>query len=312
MNGVLLVDKPQGPTSHDVVGRVRRALGTRRIGHTGTLDPLATGLLPLVVGQATRLTQFLTRDDKEYVADVRFGASTATYDADDGRRPPDAADDGRGVVADANIPRDVVERALEGFRGSYLQTPPPFSAKKIDGTPAYRLARRGKDVELKQVTVTVSALEVVSYAPDRVRVRIACSSGFYVRVLAHELGQRLGCGGYLEGLRRVRAGAFSLTDATRLDVIEAEGLHAARRLIPLDQLLPSMPSVVLSEEGVKRVRHGNAIAAHHFRLESMDAAIVGPDIGQKARVRLMDASGSLLAIAAPEADGALHPVVVLV
>src|SRR5262245_46632748 len=198
MNGVLVVDKPAGRTSHDVVALARRALGVSRIGHTGTLDPFATGVLPLVVGRATRLARFLSASDKTYVAGVRLGAASPTYDSEGvpaSSAPP----------ADAGIGRDAVERELAPFSGPHPQTPPPFSAKKVGGVRAYRRARAHQPVELQPVTVTVSSLELEAFDGGRAVVRIVCSTGFYVRAFAHELGERLGCGAYLEALRRTRA-----------------------------------------------------------------------------------------------------------
>ena len=292
MNGVLVVDKPSGPTSHDVVGRVRRALGTRRVGHTGTLDPLATGVLPLVIGRATRLAQFLSSDEKEYVADVAFGVSTSTYDALGSELPHEGG---------APIDLSRLDGALGEFRGTYLQTPPAFSAKKVSGKPAYELARSGASPELKPVQVTVTALEVLEQGERRASLRVVCSSGFYVRTLAHELGRRLGCGAYLAALRRTRAGTFTFADAVPLDVLEHEGVAAAPRLIPLERLLPAIPSVVLTEDGVRRALHGNILppSAHES------------DLPLTARVRLLDAAGQLVGIAEMEPGGLLHPVIVL-
>ena len=250
MNGVLVVDKPSGPTSHDVVGRVRRALGTRRVGHTGTLDPLATGVLPLVIGRATRLAQFLSSDEKEYVADVAFGVSTSTYDALGSELPHEARCPGRSPRLDG---------ALGEFRGTYLQTPPAFSAKKVSGSRRTSLPESGASPELKPVQVTVTALEVFEQGERRASLRVVCSSGFYVRTLAHELGRRLGCGAYLAACA-VRGPARShLADAVPLDVLEHEGVAAAPRLIPLERLLPAIPSVVLTEDGVRRALHGNIL-----------------------------------------------------
>ena len=292
MNGVLVVDKPSGPTSHDVVGRVRRALGTRRVGHTGTLDPLATGVLPLVIGRATRLAQFLSSDEKEYVADVAFGVSTSTYDALGSELPHEAS---------APVDLSLLNGALGEFRGTYLQTPPAFSAKKVSGKPAYELARSGASPELKPVQVTVTALEILEQSERRASLRVVCSSGFYVRTLAHELGRRLGCGAYLAALRRARAGTFTLADAVPLHVLEHEGVAAAPRLIPLERLLPAIPSVVLTEDGVRRALHGNLLpaSAHESALPLT------------ARVRLLDAAGQLVGIAELEPGGLLHPVIVL-
>ena len=249
MNGVLVVDKPSGPTSHDVVGRVRRALGTRRVGHTGTLDPLASGVLPLVIGQATRLAQFLVSDEKEYLADVQFGFATTTYDA---AGTPEG--DRAAVVDLAGL-----DAALEAFRGTFRQMPPAFSAKKVDGTRAYELARAGRTPELRAVEVSVHRLEVVERRDSSARLLVGCSSGFYVRTLAHELGRRLGCGAHLAGLQRTRAGSFGLGDAVDLASVESDGAGAARRMIALEDLLPSWPSAVLTELGARRAGHGNRI-----------------------------------------------------
>src|SRR5262245_42604522 len=197
MNGVLVVDKPAGPTSHDVVAAVRRSIQIDRVGHTGTLDPLATGVLPLVVGRATRLASFLSGVEKEYEARVKFGASTATYDAEGEVMP---------VPLPGTIDAHAVQKTLPDFVGTYWQMPPPFSAKKVDGTPAYKLARRHKPVELKPVEVTVRQIELRGFTKDVADVHLVCSSGFYVRSLAHALGERLECGAYLQGLRRTRAG----------------------------------------------------------------------------------------------------------
>ena len=298
MNGVLVVDKPAGPTSHDVVGRVRRALGTRRVGHTGTLDPLATGVLPLVVGRATRLAQFLSGDDKEYVADVQFGVATTTYDA----RGSEVRD--MDTAGGARLPVDLtgLETALEAFRGTYLQLPTPFSAKKVAGERAYDVARAGRTPDLTPVSVTVRMLEIVSRGERTARFRVACSSGFYVRTLAHDLGQRLRCGAHLAALRRVRAGSFTLADAVPLDVAEAEGA-GARGLIPLERLLPAFSSVMLTAEGVRRALHGNLVSPSDYRAD-------GAPIG--SRVRLLDEAGTLVGLAEPAPGGALHPAIVLV
>ena len=311
MHGVLIVDKPAGPTSHDVVARVRRALGISRIGHTGTLDPLATGVLALVVGRATRLAQFLSTDEKAYVAGVRLGWATATYDAEErtvrGER-------GELIVQPPQHPApDVgeadVREALTAFVGSYPQLPPPFSAKKIGGTPAYLLARLQKDVALKPAAVTVKALELVAWQEGLAMLHIVCSSGFYVRSLAHDLGRRLGCGAHLESLRRTRAGDFTAAQATPLDVIQAEGVDALARLLPLPSLLSKLPQVVVNERGAKRAAHGNALATEDLFEggETALAATAGP-----GPIRVLDAYGALLAIGERGRGGVLQPLVVLV
>ena len=297
MNGVLVVDKPTGPTSHDVVARVRRAIGEKRIGHTGTLDPLATGVLALVIGRATRLAQFLSSDEKEYLATVRLGMSTPTYDAEG----LDATD----LRPRPDVTREDIERALASFRGTYLQTPPPFSAKKVAGVRAYAHARKDRVVELKPVEVTVSALEVVAAEHGRLELHLVASSGFYVRTLAHQLGQRLGCGAFLEGLRRTRAGDFALAQAVPLDQVQADPSIAASRMVPLGDLLPGFPKVVLNAGGSRRVTHGNPVGPEHF-VEPVDFA------GFPAKFRLFEPGGTLLALADPVPGGLLHPTLVLV
>lgn len=297
LNGVLVVDKPAGPTSHDVVASVRRALGEKRVGHTGTLDPLATGVLALLVGRATRLSQFLVNDEKEYLADVRLGIATATYDAEglEGLPlTPEATQDPRHVAA-----------VLERFRGTYLQMPPPYSAKKVAGTRAYERARKNQPIELKPVEVTVAALEALpSDDPGLLRLRVACTSGFYVRTLAHEVGRALGCGAHLERLRRTRSGDFSIDQAVPLGDVLANPQLVWERGVPMGRLLGQVPSVVLNERGIRRVLNGNAAGPQDFENSAFSA-------GFPARVRLLDPRGELLAVAEARADGLLHPAVVL-
>jgi tRNA pseudouridine55 synthase len=311
MNGVLIVDKPLGPTSHDVVARVRRAIGISRIGHTGTLDPLATGVLPLVVGRATRLAQFLSADEKEYLAGIRLGTTTATYDAEE-RLVRDAGGEPlllRPVGPGPALTEADLREALTEFTGTYWQVPPPFSAKKVAGTPAYRLARINKDVELKPVEVTVSELELMSYADGLALVRVVCSSGFYVRALANDFGGRMGCGGHLESLRRTRAGDFRVDRAVPLSVIQTEGTAALlRRLVPIECLLSGLPHVVVNERGARRAAHGNTLAAEDL----WDGDRVVPPRSAPGPVRVLDAEGALLAIGQPAGGGLLQPVVVLV
>jgi tRNA pseudouridine55 synthase len=296
-HGVLVIDKPSGPTSHDVVARVRRALQTRRIGHTGTLDPLATGVLPLVIGKATRLASLLASDRKSYEAGVRLGCATESYDAAErnaaGLAPPAAPD----------IDCDTIEQALAGFRGPFMQAPPPYSAKKIGGVAAHRLARRDTPVQPAPVSVTVHDLLLVGVEDGLVRLRLTASAGFYVRSLAHELGARLGCGGHLETLRRTAAGEFTLDRAVPLDVVEVEGPGAGGRLIPMEDLLQGIPGVRLNDRGRMRVSHGNAVGP----AECADAA----GVPVPGKVRLLDEDGRLLAIANATAEGLLRPAVVL-
>ena len=299
MDGVLVVDKPLGPTSHDVVARVRRLTGVKRIGHTGTLDPLATGVLPLVVGRATRLASLLSSTAKAYVADVRFGAATRTYDAD-------ARFGGSDVVPPEpeGLTRQLIEDALPGFSGVIRQTPPPFSAKKIEGVPAYKRARRNEDVSPAPVEVTVHAITLERYSDGLARIRLLTSAGFYVRTFAHDLGQRLGCGAYLAGLRRTRAGDFTLDEAVTLERLEHERESAAAHLVPLERLLPDLPGVRLTDRGARRASHGNTLAPGDV------AAPV--ETWRGGRTRLLDSAGRLLGIAESQDNGLLHPVIVLV
>ena len=324
MHGALLVDKPAGPTSHDIVAIARRALRTRAIGHTGTLDPLATGLLVLLVGHATRLSQFLVTDEKEYIADVRLGRSTPTYDADPAFRlkaeatgsqmvagsheEPDSSLESRGFRVQA----EDIDRVLAQFVGTFPQLPPPYSAKKVGGERAYKKARRNEPMELKPVEVTVRELEVldqglIDQAPrdqGLIRLRVACSSGFYVRSLAHDIGQLLGCGAHLEALRRTRAGQFSVADALTLEAMERVGGTIHSRLVAPNALLAGMAAVTPTEEGQRRAGNGNTLAPAH-----LESAFPGPS--GDARVRVLDPSGELLAVAERRADGLLHPLVVL-
>jgi tRNA pseudouridine55 synthase len=310
MNGVLIVDKPLGPTSHDVVARVRRAIAISRIGHTGTLDPLATGVLPLVIGRATRLAQFLSADEKEYVAGIRLGLATATYDAEERLVRNESGDPVAllPVALRLALTEADVREGLKDFQGTYWQVPPPFSAKKVAGTPAYMLARLQKDVELKAVQVTVRELELVRYHDGLADVRVLCSSGFYVRSLAHGLGERLGCGAHLESLRRIRAGEFRQEQAVPLSVIQEEGTAALARLLPVEGLLSRLPHVVVNERGARRAAHGNALAAEDL----WEAERTIPPGAAPGPVRVLDADGALLAIGQPAGGGLLQPVVVLV
>jgi tRNA pseudouridine55 synthase len=319
LHGVLVIDKPEGCTSHDVVARVRRALGESRIGHTGTLDPLATGVLPLVIGRATRLASMLSGADKQYEAGVRLGCATDTYDStgrvigttvshpESGTGPVSATVPAESATpAPEGIDRHAIEAALAAFRGTFEQTPPKYSAKKIDGVAAHRRARRDQDVEMRPVTVTVSELVLLGYADGLVNLRVTATAGFYVRSLAHDLGTALGCGAHLESLRRTRAGEFGLDQAVDLGQIQSEGPAAARFMLPIDRLLPGVPGVVLTERGTARARHGNVVGP-----EDMTAPATALGLPAGVKVRLLDGAGGLVGLAEPAAAGLLHPVVVL-
>ena len=306
MDGLLIIDKPAGPTSHDVVSRMRRLLREKRIGHTGTLDPMATGVLLLVVGRATRLSQFLIASDKSYEAVVRLGFATDTADAEGQPVGP--------VSRAALPPRETIDAALDEFRGTFMQQPPAFSAKKIDGTRSYKLARAGAaDARLKPsgdenlpapASVTAHAIDIVGADGDSVTLRVDCSAGFYVRSLAHDLGQRLGIGGHLAALRRTRSGDFTLEQAISMDTVERDAQLAIDGLIPLAEMLPAFASVTLTAEGVLRATRGRELGP----------ADTERGLGSRASgfVRLLDQSGQLVGIAEPVGAGALlHPSVVL-
>ena len=313
VEGVLVIDKPLGPTSHDVVARARRALREKRIGHTGTLDPMASGVLPLVIGRATRLATFMSSSEKVYEAGVRLGSATDTYDAAarlaaGGPPPPAPA-----------VDREQVEAALARFRGTFDQMPPPYSAKKVEGVPAYKLARKNEPTALSPVSVTVRELTLLGFEDGLVRLEVISSAGFYVRSLAHDIGVVLGCGAHLESLRRTRAGTFSLDQAVPLDELDARPESAAARLVPLAELLPEIPAVRLTARGAVRVSHGNYVSPQDFGQmgsgpipsSSADQMGSGP-LGSGARVRLFDEAGTLLAIAEVGVDGLLRPSIVLV
>ena len=292
MNGLLVIDKPSGPTSHDVVDRIRRLLGERRIGHTGTLDPAASGVLPLVVGRATRLARFLSASDKTYEADIRLGVATDTYDADGAAT---------GAVHSGAWPgRDEVAAALESFRGRFSQQPPAFSAKKIHGRRSYDLARDRSILRPLPVAVTVHALELVDATADRVSLRIDCSAGFYVRSLAHDLGRRLGTGAHLAGLRRTRSGDFNSTDALALARAEGDRELAIAAVIPLERMLPSLSAVVLTEEGATQLQVTLAGPDEDGRRE-LAVYSLGEDPGGEAGEWMRHASGVLAPAAGAEA-----------
>jgi tRNA pseudouridine55 synthase len=307
-DGVLVVDKPRGITSHDVVTRCRRILGTRRVGHVGTLDPLATGVLPLVIGRSTRLATLLSDGDKVYQSVFRLGVVTNTYDIT-GTVVADAIIGQRDGPA---ITREAVELMSRRFVGSFTQAPPPFSAKKIGGVRAYRLARRQEPVEPKPVEVTVHQLDIQSLTGDRLSCRVVCAPGFYVRSLAHDLGQALGCGACLEELRREQSGAFGLGEAATMDQLERDHESMTRHLLPMAELLPNLPSVVVTGRGAQLAAHGNSLTPPQFE-PSSDAVSRGLDHpGSKETVKVYNQEGALLAIAEGSMAGVLHPRIVLV
>jgi len=291
-DGLLVVDKPAGRTSHDVVDAVRRAYRTRRVGHTGTLDPFATGVLPVCLGRATRLARFLTAHDKAYRATLRLGFAT---DTDDPTGRP------LGEPRDVSLDRARVEAALRAFLGPQEQRPPAYSAKQVDGQRLYARARRGESVEPRPVRVTFHALELVECRGCELVVDVTCSAGTYVRALARDLGAALEVGGHLAALRRTRSGPFGLAEATPFDQLDGD----PGRLVPLARLLPELPALRLAASQAEAVRHGRALPK----------ALIENDLELEAgaRVRLLGPGGELLALAVLRLpEGLLQPDVVLV
>jgi tRNA pseudouridine55 synthase len=295
-DGALVIDKPSGPSSHDIVSAVRRALGGIKVGHTGTLDPLATGVLPLLIGRATRLAQFLASATKTYTAHVQFGWGTDTYDS---------AGEPTGPPTPAPVDRGALETVLGGFRGSYLQQPPAYSAKKVGGHRAYALARASRVVSLEPVMVTVHDLRLLELDGGTATIEVTSSAGFYVRSLAHDLGVALGTPAHLAGLRRTRSGEFDLTQAVPFGVaLEAPG--ALQRIVPAGALLRHLKGCRLTDEGVRWVCHGRDVEPRLL----LDAP--PPPGTAESPVRLLDQAGALVALGVVrEASGALHPIVVL-
>jgi tRNA pseudouridine55 synthase len=323
VDGLLIVDKPVGPTSHDVVARVRRVLGERRIGHTGTLDPAASGVLPLVVGRATRLAQFLSAADKAYEATVGLGVETDTFDSL-GRTV--------GVSHPGPFPtREEVDRALDEFRGAFLQQPPVYSAKKIGGKRSHRLARGGQRDVLRRAhtlpaiqtlpalpapaLVTAHAIDIVGYEDGRVTIVVRCSAGFYVRSLAHDLGDRLGIGAHLEALRRTRSGDAGIATAVPLAIVERDRGAAIAALVPLAHVLSALAPVILTDEGAKRAGHGRDLGPSDFAggTAGIPQAAEARASGPPPRFRLLDGQGNLIGVAeSARTPGLLHPAVILV
>lgn len=251
MNGIILVDKPQDWTSHDVVAKLRGVLHERRIGHSGTLDPLATGLLVVFVGRATRAVEFAEADSKEYIAGLRLGVSTDTQDIT-----------GNIVAESAALPDEAALReAIGRFIGDVEQIPPMYSAIKIGGKKLYELARRGESVERAPRKITVSAIDIAGRDGDDYILNISCSKGTYVRTLCSDIGEALGCGACMSSLRRTRAGVFSVDDAHSLADIEAavrEG-RLSDIILPVDTLFASFPKLTVSQSAAKRLKNGNII-----------------------------------------------------
>ncbi|MFQ5614400.1 MAG: tRNA pseudouridine(55) synthase TruB [Anaerolineae bacterium] len=286
LSGILNINKPSGLTSHDVVHRVRRILKQRKAGHAGTLDPTATGVLLVCVGQATRLVEYLVKSTKEYRAVIRFGVATNTYDA-------------AGEVtatADANgLTRSQVRQALEAFIGEIRQKPPPFSAIKKDGVPLYKLARRGQRVDPPSRPVYIDSIELLAWERSLATILVRCQAGTYIRSLAHDAGQRLGVGAHLSDLTRTASGEWRLEDAITLDTLAqaAAAGTAARLLHPLDAAIAAMPAVTLSAATARRVIFGQKI--------ELDVP------GEPPTVRAYTPAGDFLAILIPSSPGVWQP-----
>ncbi len=249
-NGIIVMDKPAGWTSMDVCGKLRRLLEERRVGHAGTLDPMATGVLPVFVGRATRAVEFTESGDKEYIAGLRLGVETDTQDSTG------------QVVAEHRVDcnRQVLEAVLPRFRGDILQVPPMYSALKRNGKKLYELARKGKTVERQPRPVTISALEILSQkGPDHYTLRISCSKGTYIRTLCHDIGQTLGCGGVMDALRRTRAAGFALADAVTMEQViqAAEEGRAEDLLMPVDRFFDRYPALTVQGWAERLCRNGN-------------------------------------------------------
>jgi tRNA pseudouridine55 synthase len=312
MNGVIILDKPAGWTSHDVVNRMRRILCQKSVGHLGTLDPLATGVLPLVTGSLTRLAQFYSASEKTYEGVIRFGFATDTYDADG--QPA-------GEVCLATPSLDQLQELAATFEGFIEQVPPPFSAKKINGVPAYKLARKQQEVVLKPVQVEIKEFSILSVEDDRARFRARVASGTYMRSVAHEMGQRLGSGAHLESLRRTAVAEFEISHAHTLEEIEGhtETCHSDRIFAfpkgkrsaveePADigaitdlfvhprQLLPQFPSVTADEATAARIRSGRPVNL--------------PELSRARQVKVFHGQRDLIAIATRVAGTLFHPKIV--
>lgn len=293
MTGLVLIDKPAGWTSHDVVNRWRKLAGTRRAGHLGTLDPMATGLLALLTGAATRLAQFFSKAEKTYLAGITFGVTSDSYDAE-------------GTVLETGVPPPSdaahIMAALDRFRGRFLQTPPPVSAKKIKGVPAYKLARKQIPVELAPVEVEVTSLEVKHVSPASIELLVTCSAGTYLRGIAHELGQQLGCGAILSRLRRLRVGEFTVDQSYTLDqlsVLASEG-RLDQAVIPAGRLLTQMPAEYFDSSGEAHIRQGR-----DFRTSPFTVPPGAP------HVRALSQSGDLIAVGELKMPNFYHPRTVL-
>ncbi len=289
MNGLLLIDKPGGCTSHDIVNRWRKMANTKRVGHLGTLDPMATGLLLLLTGTATRLAPYFAADEKTYEAEITLGLVSDTYDIE-----------GQVAPTGVSIPdlSQTVELALRQFVGKFLQMPPPVSAKKIGGVPAYKLHRKNVEFELKPVEVEVKWLEIRQIAREKVRLVITCTAGTYIRSIAHDLGRFLGCGAVLSALRRTAVGAMRVENALTLDTLNdwARTGKLTDAILPLGNLLPHLPAEHFNLQTETQIRQGRSFRTSPF--------VITPGT---PTVRALSRSGELIAMGELKLPNLYHP-----
>lgn len=290
MNAVLVIDKPSGLTSHDVVNRVRRILQLRSVGHLGTLDPMATGVLVLVVGSLTRLAQFYLSSEKSYQGAIRFGFATDTYDAEGEPTTP---------AQMVRLSQDQLTELASRFTGAIEQMPPPFSAKKIHGVPAYKLARKRQEVVLNPVKVEIKEFRITHVESDRAYFHARVSSGTYLRSLAHDMGRQMGCGAHLASLQRTSLGEFNIADACRLEALDAAAKEGRLDdvLIHPRKLLPQFPCVTADEEAVAHIRNGRSINL--------------PEFSQAPTVKVFANQKDMIALAGRIAGTLFHPKIVL-
>lgn len=300
LDGILVIDKPIGRTSHDVVEAVRRLVGFRQIGHLGTLDPLATGVLVLALGRATRLARFYAGRCKRYTCAVRFGFATDTYDADGEAQSEDTA---------PAIDAAAIESLAAGFIGKIEQVPPAFSAKKIHGRPAHELARKHKPVKLDPVEIEVFEFRLTGIEGSIARFSVECGSGTYIRSLAHDMGKLQGSGAHLSEIVRTAVGEFTLEQAISLE--ELRGVNIADRVIPIEHLLTDLPSAVVLPVIEKRIRHGAKFNLPLAQIQPGNAAKLDAGEWKPSRLRVFNQQGHLIAIAEPVVPRTYQPILVL-
>ncbi|CAN5345093.1 tRNA pseudouridine(55) synthase TruB [soil metagenome] len=296
MDGILVIDKPAGITSHDVVSRVRRLLKTKRVGHTGTLDPFATGVMVILVGRATRLAQFLDKDEKEYEAVISFGFETDTGDRTGAPKadPPNPESELIDKVRSTDW-----SPLLASFQGESEQTPPMYSAKKIEGKKLYEHARQGKTVERKPVIINISDIALLGTDTNEIRIRVACSAGTYIRTLAEDVGRAVGIGAHLAELRRIRAGKFEITQAVSLDRL-GELVDPGSSLRPMEIAVSHLPELVISDDRIEKTRNG------------LSTRVGETAFADGEQIRMRDGSGDLIAIGIYHSnENSVRPKVVL-